>query len=444
MELSSIKKVLMGVSLLALTGGAALAQTESAAVAHKALTGTYLNFIQARKAMAAGKPVAASSVRRTVSSSGETQVLSTIDAAASPAGLTYWTFNARSSRDGLKYQGAMVGTSPFNNPQSTSVPAKIIPMIFRFAALASAIDPNTGAITTVPGNYTSNPVARDNACLSAPNNVPATVLRQSPLFNAYNFSYGGTSLGTTQYIDAFQRANFYNASSGVPGSYHLLFSPVNQVEAVEIEVPADEGVAIDTATFFGPPSCGTLGFLNIDWFDAYLNTRLLPALAREAGVTPATLPVFLMYNTVMGGTPAIGLGDCCIGGYHSYGGFPTPTQTYSVADFDTTNLFGTAFPNTAVIAHELGEWANDPYGINLVPAWGGTGQVSGCQNNLEVGDPLTGTQVPTVLGKNGFTYNLQELVFYSWFLGAPSIGINGWFSLNGTFATDAGTPCAIQ
>jgi hypothetical protein len=40
-----------------------------------------------------------------------------------------------------------------------------------------------------------------------------------------------------------------------------------------------------------------------------------------------------------------------------------------------------------------------------------------------------------------FTYNLQELAFFSWFYGAPTLGLNGWFSNNGTFLTDAGPPC---
>ena len=58
------------------------------------------------------------------------------------------------------------------------------------------------------------------------------------------------------------------------------------------------------------------------------------------------------------------------------------------------------------------------------------------------GDPLTGTNVPTVTSTvNGFDYHLQELAFFSWFYGAPSIGVNGWFSDNNTFTTDAGPVC---
>jgi hypothetical protein len=64
------------------------------------------------------------------------------------------------------------------------------------------------------------------------------------------------------------------------------------------------------------------------------------------------------------------------------------------------------------MAHEIGEWMNDPFGNNPTPLWGHTGQVSGCQNNLEVGDPLTGTIVPPVVMPNGFTYHLQELAFF--------------------------------
>jgi hypothetical protein len=49
--------------------------------------------------------------------------------------------------------------------------------------------------------------------------------------------------------------------------------------------------------------------------------------------------------------------------------------------------------------------------------------------------------VTPVKMSNGFTYSLQELAFFSWFYGAPSVGVNGWYSNNGTFTTDAGPNC---
>jgi len=52
-------------------------------------------------------------------------------------------------------------------------------------------------------------------------------------------------------------------------------------------------------------------------------------------------------------------------------------------DFDTTGLFGPTIMDTSIAAHEVGEWMDDPFGNNPTPAWGHTGQVGGCQNNLE-------------------------------------------------------------
>jgi len=443
MKVTRISRLLVGAAIFALVAGAGVVQAESAAVSHKALTGTFIDFLKMRQALADGKPIAARSVTRSVPGVNGTEVLSAARVASFSGddGLPLWTFNARSSRDGHTYAGAMVGSSPFNDPESTSVPANIIPVVLHVHTVAT-IDLSTFTLILAPGDYTANPSARDDVCLSAPNDVPATLLRQSPIFRPTKFVFGGTPVGTTQYIDAMQRANFYKANRDVPSRYHMLFAPVNELDPLVVDVPADEGVAIDVTSIGG---CGTMVLVDVNWFDFELNSRWLPKLAREAGVGPGNLPIFMLYNSVLGGPPSVGLGDCCIGGYHSYGGFPTPTQTYSVADFDTTGIFaGNAFGNTAVIAHELGEWANDPFGINLVPAWGGTGQVPGCQDNLEVGDPLTGTLIGPITGSNGFPYLVQELAFFSWFLGAPSIGVNGWFSDNGTFLTDAGAACTIQ
>jgi hypothetical protein len=147
-----------------------------------------------------------------------------------------------------------------------------------------------------------------------------------------------------------------------------------------------------------------------------------------------------MANVVMSiGNPR-NLNECCVLGYHGATG-DTAIQTYSPIDFDTTGLFGPAVTDTSIAAHEVGEWMDDPYGNNPTPAWGHTGQVPGCQNNLEVGDPLTGINIPPVTMPNGFTYHLQELAFFSWFYGGPSIAVNGWFSDNGTFTSDAGPVC---
>ena len=79
---------------------------------------------------------------------------------------------------------------------------------------------------------------------------------------------------------------------------------------------------------------------------------------------------------------------------------------------------------------------NDPLGNNPTPVWGGIGQVGGCQSNLEIGRSVERDHLPAVT-ISSFTYHLQELAFFSWFYGGPSLGVDGKFSNNGTFAGDA-------
>ena len=91
------------------------------------------------------------------------------------------------------------------------------------------------------------------------------------------------------------------------------------------------------------------------------------------------------------------------------------------------------------MSHELLEWINDPSINNLVPEWGNIGQVGGCtaagtgQDNLETGDPLSGTEMPGVLMPNGITYHSQENAFFSWFLPGTFVGAGSKYSSNGTF-----------
>jgi hypothetical protein len=115
-------------------------------------------------------------------------------------------------------------------------------------------------------------------------------------------------------------------------------------------------------------------------------------------------------------------------------------QIYSPFSLDTSGTFG---GDVSTLSHEIGEAINDPTGNNPTPLWGNIGQVlGGCpgpggQNALEVGDPLSGTNLPAITGANGFTYHVQELAFFSWFYGGTSLGAGGKFSSNGTFKGDA-------
>jgi hypothetical protein len=358
--------------------------------------------------------------------------------AAANSDLATFTYTVRSTRDGNSYTGAMVGLDPFGaNFSTTSIDTLIIPVILITNTIAVA-SPNGKILTTKPGVTVFDPTAADDVCLSSPNDVPLSLMVQSPIFQSNDFKFGGTDVGTTQYIDAFQRANFWQFVGGT--GYHTILTP-HVLPAVTVNLPGKQGLA---GSFFG--SCGPLAIVNFDVMLRQVFNKLLAA--QDGNIDSSKLPIFLFYNTVMA-TNSAGGSNCCILGFHNavtQNAAVAPNkaarvQTYAFIDFEASGAFPPSISNTSIAAHEIGEWMDDPFGNNPTPAWGHTGQVGGCQGNLEVGDPLTGTNIPPVTGANGFAYNLQELAFFSWFYGTPSIAVNNWFSNNNTFTTDAGPAC---
>ena len=122
-----------------------------------------------------------------------------------------------------------------------------------------------------------------------------------------------------------------------------------------------------------------------------------------------------MYDTYMTS------GGCCIGGYHSANGSQPGGQTYGVSSTIDQGS-GVFSQDTAALSHEVGEWMDDPFVDNNV----------GCFDNsiLEVGDPLEGHAnygaFPYTL--NGFTYNLQSLVFLPYFGAPKNTSLLRWYS----------------
>jgi hypothetical protein len=343
-------------------------------------------------------------------------------AAASVSSVPLWDYTGQfASRDGNTYGGTMVGRSPFfHGARTTNINTILVPVKVTFQDTGTAFDPGK----------------TDHICLPNGTVTATSLTQQSPILMPANFTMNGVNEGSTQYVDAFLRASFFEAVNPTGNSFHTLLNLTATVTA-STSIPAASG-----GTYSVP--CGHLGVMDVNAFDNIVQNTLLPALASK-GVGPANIPIFLLYNVVMSdGPPNLGLTNCCILGYHSGITSPSNIQLYSVADYDSSQAFGgTPSGNwdTAVLSHETDELINDPLGTNATPSWGHVGQVSGCQNNLEVGDPLSGTFFPPVTMPNGITYDLQELAFYSWFFGSPSIGAGGKFSDNGTFTSDAGPIC---
>jgi hypothetical protein len=373
--------------------------------------------------------------------------------------LPLWTFNIKGSRDGEHHLGTIVGHSPFLNAGTDRVPVNLVPLIIKVHRVATAINPNTLIATTAPGDVTLDATAPDNICLTAPNNIPVVVTRQSPVFNPAHFVFGNTDVGTTQYIDAVQRASFFQVL-GPDSRYHLLFDPVRTHDAVVIDVPTESGLAITDPQFFLQPFgfsiCAPLLLVDMNWFDSHLNGTVIPQLIQEGqgqngqgenadGDSSGGVPIFLAYETIWPRGDVTNGNNCCVDGYHNVTGYPIEDQPYAVVDFDRTGLLFIGPPegfDTIILSHEMGELVNDPMLTNFAPPWGGIGQVPvGCLDGLEVGDPVRFNNISPVTMPNGFTYHLQELAFFSWFFGAPSVGANGWFSNNGTLLADAGPIC---
>jgi len=156
----------------------------------------------------------------------------------------------------------------------------------------------------------------------------------------------------------------------------------------------------------------------------YLDAVVVPQIINNLRIAPGTLPLFLTYDV----EDLLGGGGFFLGYHNVFNN----GQTYAVSSYVDSGLLGLQVADISVLSHELGEWMDDPGGNNFVPPWGHVGQVPGCQNNLEVGDPLSGSN--SIVFTPGFNYHVQDLAFFSWFARLnPSIAVNGWYSTLNAF-----------
>lgn len=315
-----------------------------------------------------------------------------------PPQLAVWT----NSNFGIPF--TMVGTDPsIAGAGTTNIPAVIIPVSFNFSAAGVIISPES-----ISCGDTDTALARTT---------------NSPLFNSIPWSDGPVSLGTTQFGDAFQRANFWSLVSGGSPNYHVMLQPVTVLPTITVDVPVGIGAVL------GPsPTCPIQPFGGVPV--SFMDTVVANTIASQ-NITADTLPIFLSYDMQFfpssGGTFL---------GYHSIQG----SQTYVVGSYMDSayaGLPGVVASDVAVLSHEIGEWMDDPLGNNIIsPNWGGFGIQSGCSSHLEVGDPLTNYDFPVVT--SNFTYHFQELAYFSWFgRDVPSLAVNGRYSMQGTFGTYA-------
>jgi hypothetical protein len=308
------------------------------------------------------------------------------------AAVALTTWNGSFSYNGKTYSYNMVGTAP-SSGSSTTVPVEIIP-------LKVVITKRNRSTTTY-----------DPAHLLSNDNSVVTNTVQSPLFSSIAFSSGGQSMGATQYIDAFQRANFWGTIESHTG-YHLLLGGPTVLAEQTLSPSTRYGT---TGSVFG----FNAGLVDINWFDAQLQS-----LITKLSITPNTLPIFLTYDVYLTES-----GSCCIGGYHSAEGSVSAPQAYAHATY--VDHAGSFAQDVSALSHEIGEWADDPLVVNV------NGNNTPC-GILEVGDPLENNSnyggFP-YKGNNGFTYNLQDLVTLPYFGAPASTSVNGEFTFQGESLT---------
>ena len=206
------------------------------------------------------------------------------------------TWNGSYSYSGTNYTYNMVGAAPSTNT-SASIPVYIIPVKI-------VVGRNGRQSTFDPAHVLSNG-----------NSVTQNTV-DSPLFtSSIDYKLGSIDVGTTQYIDAYQRANFWGTVSSHTNSHLLLGNPTVLPEKT-LTVPANYGKT-------GSPFGFTAGLVDINWFDAQL-----PNIIAAEGIQPNAFPIFLTYDVYL--TQG---GSCCIGGYHSAEGNSSNPQAYAEATY---------------------------------------------------------------------------------------------------------------
>jgi len=114
------------------------------------------------------------------------------------------------------------------------------------------------------------------------------------MFTPTAFSFGGTFVGTTEYNDAFQRANFWRVSKKEREEYHVLLKPTAFLQPIEMDPPDFYGLALTDGTVLETilgtttPFCAPLGIVDINWFDTMLTSTVIPELRERGIINPGT------------------------------------------------------------------------------------------------------------------------------------------------------------
>ena len=278
--------------------------------------------------------------------------------------------------DGQVWETQMVGEHPLLG-RTTHIPVIFVPLKLKFALGGRVFDP----MQSQPGHADS----------------PVAFALKSPMFQPASFpGHPETHTQPTQYLDAYQRASFWNIvtagstspTAPVKTDFHVLLN-LQSVDPRTLTVPFLEGFVDFNA------DGKARGHVNKQFIKDQLDSLL------ETSPTGA-LTIFFMNDVNFFDN------NSTAGGWHNV----RDGKTYIVSSF---NFDGN---DVAVLGHELAEWLADPFGNN--PAPGCTRPDGSCQHNLEVGDPNSGNNY-----KVANTFTLQDASYVAWFARTqPSMAFN--------------------
>jgi hypothetical protein len=330
-----------------------------------------------------------------------------------PRTVPYWSSAFTDPTNNTVYPFYMVGSDP-TLEESTTVETRIIPLSFTFVAGAQHVSVlNLAPSKSLPNGYVASAV---NATMDGADNVADTIA--SPVFTPANFAAisGDTDV---QFGDAFARAQFGKVGTG----YHVILGQPRVAETVSIQVPESLGVAVLS------PGNVLVGRVDSTWF-----RERLAQLIDDMDLRPTVLPIFLTNNVVLYSGSNFSL--CCTAGGHGAGSPASDApislegkekiRTFVFAAYLTPNGLShfppapnAGFSDIHALSHEIAEWIDNPFGINVVKPYRiPTSRSGACSSDLETGDPLAG--VSFLMGGNpdtaaGSFWHPQDELFLKWF-----------------------------
>src|SRR5262249_22925585 len=151
-----------------------------------------------------------------------------------------------------------VGTDPKRGSATTTIPTVIIPMRFVF----------------------ENGLVSDAATDLIDGQTSIQGIINSPVFQNYDFTPGGTDVGNTQYGDAFQRANFWDSVSKRSRDYHVLLGQPTIAQTYEVFVPNS------FVTFYSEGNGNFIPYID----ESFLEQATIDAV-NQANISPQKLAI---------------------------------------------------------------------------------------------------------------------------------------------------------